>query len=1282
MKVLLTSSGGTNEDISTRIKKITVNNHCQDMLSHSFIDLVDYDKRMFSALKRGDEFKIYLATNDDDSKLIYENTGTRSDDLQISDTYYGCQTFYAKKPEYLKSVSLRVKGTSTDTQTVYIKLYAVDTNHKPTGSVLATGSASVGFTSTATFNKIDFTTEYLLTSGTEYAIVFYTGETHPSANDNSVEYSKVENRRGWIGGWYVSSGDAGSSWTVIEDRCFAFKIHLGEHKCVFAGTFDNSNNNPKNAGSNIPSGVITIPTVSHGYRLNDKNLILNFDNWLGHWALKNIIHETSDISSITLDANTEIGIIPFKAFSFDKSNIWGASSGTIYKVSHYTFETVSSYSPAQSIDHIFFDGNYLITTNIVNNRLDFRLTSTPATSTENYLFPEIIDGTSSYAYVVAVGRYYYILSQLNKATPFDGEWAIVKCHKEGASGSYLVYDDYYRLDSVNMRDNTVRGFTFDGRYFYVLGGADGSRKVAYYDLLKGHVDPYTKILTKVGDFTPNYGNNAIGINYYWDEHNEYIVEMNNSGLYAKFNIINRMNIKSTGIEITNNKVSYTSRGETGFGALKSVAQALGMNYYVDEGQNVVCATASDSLGNIEAYNGTQDNAENNVLSWDISKIEVVNKVTVYGRKMGNSQIMASYQDDTSIAKYGTIEKEIRSENIYNYEEAYDMAKAMIELQKDGIVKGKIEINGESGVEMNKKIQTNISNGATYVQDTFMKFDAQATDGWTNVTNTSGHTDNSDSKQGDYSLQFSLAASQTYAAITNTNITTTNISNYKKASFWFYVGTSKRVSKITLLIGNDVNNYIECYIYRIKSGWNYAEVDLKNYDSSYGTPDLTNIGVVRFIFTYTSGDAVTIRLDDLRWLDCRYDVVGITHLYGAGRKKYKTQVVINEKPRFISDSISNIQGRASGAVSLDNPYKFKDGSYLWSAERGNTLTLTNCVQEDDGITISDVNETATAITETKALGFNVTYGLCNLIGKDLGSSKIEISNDGGSTYDEAIIGRPEPFTASNDDIKVRVSIYNDIMMLLTWKSDTGDAYYSKRWFDRYIFPQIEQKTYIRSYVLNTPYLKGCYDTERDVLWITEGTATDSVVRQIDPKTYKEISKFDVNDLYLEGVVYDGTYLWVAGLDISINPIMRKYSTAGVQQGGDITTEDSPYGLAYDGTNIWYTYSNYIAKINQTQALSDGSCTNASGNEISRFQDTDFSGFTDLTFDRDGNIWAIGSNYSSGKWSEYQIVRYTTSGTKVYGVSKPFLNTYPMSIIYMKGTALINPKLQGIELKLRK
>ncbi len=148
----------------------------------------------------------------------------------------------------------------------------------------------------------------------------------------------------------------------------------------------------------------------------------------------------------------------------------------------------------------------------------------------------------------------------------------------------------------------------------------GPKKITYYDLLNRLVDPYTRILTKVDDFTPTSGDYVRGVSYYWDSHNEYLVETNNSGIYAYHHIINRASITSKNIEKTSNTSSYNSRGETCFGALKAISQALGMNYFIDEGKDVNCVTASDSTGNITAYNGTQDNVGNNVSSWGISKL--------------------------------------------------------------------------------------------------------------------------------------------------------------------------------------------------------------------------------------------------------------------------------------------------------------------------------------------------------------------------------------------------------------------------------------------------------------------------------------------------------------------------------------------------------------------------------------------------------------------------------------------------------------------------------------
>lgn len=124
---------------------------------------------------------------------------------------YGAQTFTAGSDYVLSSIKLKilVKASSVNVFYCTCSLYAVDVDHKPTGSALATKTESPPWSAGDQWREFVFSNGPTLEAGTEYAIVLYSAQ-----NDNTTGWRTDINPSGpdpYAGENFYS--DDGSSWT-------------------------------------------------------------------------------------------------------------------------------------------------------------------------------------------------------------------------------------------------------------------------------------------------------------------------------------------------------------------------------------------------------------------------------------------------------------------------------------------------------------------------------------------------------------------------------------------------------------------------------------------------------------------------------------------------------------------------------------------------------------------------------------------------------------------------------------------------------------------------------------------------------------------------------------------------------------------------------------------------------------------------------------------------------------------------------------------------------------
>jgi hypothetical protein len=150
----------------------------------------------------------------------YEYFNTSNTGTYVYGQDWRYQTFTPSTTHNLDTVSFYVYKQGAPDYTVTVAIYAVDANHKPTGSPLCTTTfAASSVTSRAIWHNCIFATGYPVSAGVEYAIVL-SGDGGDGRNRVVV---RVNTAGGYGGGMRGYSINGGAKWYVVSGQDMAFR---------------------------------------------------------------------------------------------------------------------------------------------------------------------------------------------------------------------------------------------------------------------------------------------------------------------------------------------------------------------------------------------------------------------------------------------------------------------------------------------------------------------------------------------------------------------------------------------------------------------------------------------------------------------------------------------------------------------------------------------------------------------------------------------------------------------------------------------------------------------------------------------------------------------------------------------------------------------------------------------------------------------------------------------------------------------------------------------------
>lgn len=150
------------------------------------------------------------------------NSGVKTGAVEFSATTTEvAETFTLESNQSVSKAKLLLYRSAAAPEDLNVELYAVDVNHKPTGSILVAGTIDCSaITEEVTGEEltVTFGTPYVGSVDTEYALRI--SRTSVTAGSIFVIYSADENR-----GLYFLSSDTGSSWTIDDDKDVVFTLY-------------------------------------------------------------------------------------------------------------------------------------------------------------------------------------------------------------------------------------------------------------------------------------------------------------------------------------------------------------------------------------------------------------------------------------------------------------------------------------------------------------------------------------------------------------------------------------------------------------------------------------------------------------------------------------------------------------------------------------------------------------------------------------------------------------------------------------------------------------------------------------------------------------------------------------------------------------------------------------------------------------------------------------------------------------------------------------------------
>lgn len=209
----------------------------------TFITEMNAGNKVEVTYSSGTGANIVMSIIHSDSFVFNEGASPTDGDIVDSTTDAICQTFTTRNACTLEGLSFRMEHTGTAPDPLAslckVEIFAVDSDHKPTGSALGSGTetfTNLALGSSYSSEIIDLDAAIDLDANTEYAIVLTWSGTYTAGDFRLGGLEAPTATPTYTRGYAWFSTDSSSSWvasTTVETSLFYPVLTINENHCVF-----------------------------------------------------------------------------------------------------------------------------------------------------------------------------------------------------------------------------------------------------------------------------------------------------------------------------------------------------------------------------------------------------------------------------------------------------------------------------------------------------------------------------------------------------------------------------------------------------------------------------------------------------------------------------------------------------------------------------------------------------------------------------------------------------------------------------------------------------------------------------------------------------------------------------------------------------------------------------------------------------------------------------------------------------------------------------------------